>query len=678
MKEPYFKRYSILLAVILFCAALIAALTFAIPKTAKAPCDYSLSGTDGESVASISITDLQQLNALTCVNYTPDEFLIPGSQKQGTPVDLTQNNKFAKRGTFVFIIRNIDPMSPDFLAQSEELTPYLQGDGYWHFTLYIPHVWSACNVYIRSALVERTGEISDYNFINYTEYVYETKTHTDSTEPLFLDLNFYPKQQAITPDALLAATVVTIHYEARSVKGAGMEGIPLIGSDEAVRGAVARDKTLLIILFVLAALISAIFVFVCFLKKTASFLPHLGIVFGIFGIVFSSYVLTEATSFPYLWKFVRTLMCALTMLSAFYALRNKKTPFKVWLAFAVLFHAFCLSVPLLQLLPFDASAWLGFYSLVVTLICSCAIVISVLVYAKQKEVDVIYLINSLLVGITGISLCLPDVNLFAAFSPALWMCAIIIAYTAYLGLCVFIRQEKRLNYLTKNLQSEVQIRTKEMKTMLEERDNLLRFISHDMKKPAASIEHYLGVLRQKEQDSELCKTIDIISRKTNELNRSFTDLSSYAKNSFAAEESRIFDLNELLVRTQEDFEPDCTANGICLKTIPCKISVYAQYNNLYSVIGNIVLNAIEHSECKNILIAAMKKKGVCMLSIADDGKGIDESKDVFMPYYSEAVSENNTGIGLYISRNFMRSMNGELTYRQEDGKLEFLITLPLA
>ena len=74
----------------------------------------------------------------------------------------------------------------------------------------------------------------------------------------------------------------------------------------------------------------------------------------------------------------------------------------------------------------------------------------------------------------------------------------------------------------------------------------------------------------------------------------------------------------------------------------------------------------------------MKKKGICILSIADDGKGIDESKDVFMPYYSETMSENNTGIGLYISRNFMRSMNGELAYRQEDGKLEFLITLPLA
>ena len=171
--KGYLNRYCILLAVGLFCAALIAALTFAIPKTAKTPCDYSLSGTDGESVASISITDLQELNTLTCVNYTPDEFLIPGSQKQGTPVDLTQNNQFARRGTFVFIIRNLDPMSPDFLTQSQALSPYLQGDGYWHFTLYIPRIWSACNVYIRSSLVQRTGEISDYNFINYTEYADE-------------------------------------------------------------------------------------------------------------------------------------------------------------------------------------------------------------------------------------------------------------------------------------------------------------------------------------------------------------------------------------------------------------------------------------------------------------------------------------------------------------------------
>ena len=93
MKGQYLKRYGILLAVSLFCAILIAVLTSAIPKTAKAKPYYDLNGTDGGSVASISIADLQELNALLCVNYTPDEFLIPGSQRQGTPVDLTQNAK---------------------------------------------------------------------------------------------------------------------------------------------------------------------------------------------------------------------------------------------------------------------------------------------------------------------------------------------------------------------------------------------------------------------------------------------------------------------------------------------------------------------------------------------------------------------------------------------------------
>lgn len=47
-------------------------------------------------------------------------------------------------------------------------------------------------------------------------------------------------------------------------------------------------------------------------------------------------------------------------------------------------------------------------------------------------------------------------------------------------------------------------------------------------------------------------------------------------------------------------------------------------------------------------------------------------------YYSESASEKDTGIGLYISRNFMRSANVDLTYRQQDGKPEFLITLHLA
>lgn len=48
---------------------------------------------------------------------------------------------------------------------------------------------------------------------------------------------------------------------------------------------------------------------------------------------------------------------------------------------------------------------------------------------------------------------------------------------------VFLRLEKRNRYLTENLQSEVAIQTRELKAVIEERDDLLRYVSHDMKSP---------------------------------------------------------------------------------------------------------------------------------------------------------------------------------------------------
>lgn len=672
------RRYLFLGTLFLLCTLLVVSLLLGTPRTAVAPSDRSLTGTDGEAVASVPITGLKDLNVLSEVNYTPDEFLQPNSQIQGTPVDLTRKNNFARRGTFVFVIRNIDPASPDFLQQSEALAPYLQGDGSWHFSLYIPLVWSACNIYVRSTLALRVGEIAGYDFIQYTDYSAKTESHADKTEPVVLDLSFYPKQYAISPDPLQAATVVTIHYESSDVQTAGIEGIPLIGAAEDISDTIVYNRLLAIVLFVFAALISAMFIFVCILKRNLSFMPNLGIVFGIFGVLLSSYALSLATPLPFFWKTARTFMLAFTLLSAFHILRDRKFLFRPWLLCISLFAAYCLSVPVLQILPFDFSAWQRAYRIVCILLFSCVTLIFTAFSARRPETEISMLINPLLAGILGIASCFSDANLFALSNPVFWICALLLVYTTYLGGSVFLRQEKKLNYLTKNLQSEIQTRTKEMKEMIEERDKILRYASHDMKKPLQSMEHFLIVLKDRERDPELKKTVDILERKVTELMRNLTDLAKYSKNNFAAEESKTFDLNELLDRAREDFEPDCIANGIHLKILPCKILVYAKYNSLYSAVGNVILNAIEHARCRHIQISALKKKEFCLLSISDDGKGLDGKKDIFYPYYSESSSANNTGIGLYISRNFMRSMNGDLTYKQEEGKLTFFISIPLA
>lgn len=671
-------RYAVLAGVFLFCVALTLILLFNSAAVPVSPCDQNLRGSDGKEIASVSIADLHKLGTFTMVNYTPDEFLLPVSDIRGTPVDLTKENSFAQRGTFIFVVRNIDPTSDEFLQQSEALAPYLQGDGYWHFTLYLPQIWSACNIYVKSVLTHRVGEIENYDFIKYSEYSHTSVEHVDETEPLFIDLSFYPRQQAISPDPLQASTVITIHYESKSVKAAGIEDLPLIGENAAVRTAKANDQNLSTALYVLGILICALYIFVCLLKKTSSFLPHLFIDFGIFGILFSSFILTTACSFPFFWENLRLFMFFFTLFSAFCALRNKNFLFRPWHCILLLMTICTISFPVLQIIPYDFSAWDHWYHIACTVFFSVTTLIFAFLSAGQKECDIAFLVTPVLVACMGIAACLPNISLFAYANPMFWLSAVILLYTAGLGARIFISQEQKLRYLTKNLQSDVHTKTREMKTMLEERDQLLRYVSHDMKKPVQSMQHFLEILRERETDNEQKKTIDIITRKTNELSKNLSDIASYSRNNFAAEESKSFDLNELIELARQNFEPDCTANGIYLKTFPCHIYVYAKYKNLYSVISNIILNSIEHADCRHIWISAQRKRDRCILAITDDGKGIDEGKNVFYPYYSESFSRNNTGLGLYLAKNFMQSMNGDLTYTQEDKKLTFFIDLPLA
>ena len=263
MKKSILFRYALLAALSAASCLLILLLFFLPPKTNQVPFDLSLRGTENTPVASVSIKDLASLNYLPYVNYTPDVFLTPKSEVSGTPVNLSQKHSFAQKGTFLFVIRNLDPTDENFSQQAEALAPVLQGDSSWHFTLHIPKIWSACNVYVNYILTDRIGALSDYDFVEYSDYVGTTSDHVNKTAPLILDLSFYSRQHTIYADPLSAATVVTIHYEAESNNAAGIDGIPVIGSPSDVKSLVSNDQTYSTVAYLLAAFITAILLFIC-------------------------------------------------------------------------------------------------------------------------------------------------------------------------------------------------------------------------------------------------------------------------------------------------------------------------------------------------------------------------------------------------------------------------------
>ena len=254
-----------------------------------------------------------------------------------------------------------------------------------------------------------------------------------------------------------------------------------------------------------------------------------------------------------------------------------------------------------------------------------------------------------------------------------------VVITLVLGLREFIYAEIRNRYLTTNLEKEVAQQTLSLKNVISERDKILLYVSHDMKKTVVGISGSLLDLRQNLSAPELISKVDNLLQKNAELKKDFADLGKYGRQNHFAEQSEILNLSQIVRSVTDDLRPDCEANGIILTvSMPEKLNVYAKKAALRSVISNLVLNAIEHSFCTHLSVTASKSKGMCHLTIVDDGRGVTTDKNIFDPFVSGEPSESNSGLGLFLAKAAIESMHGELTYERRDNLTVFSATLPLA
>jgi two-component system nitrogen regulation sensor histidine kinase NtrY len=102
---------------------------------------------------------------------------------------------------------------------------------------------------------------------------------------------------------------------------------------------------------------------------------------------------------------------------------------------------------------------------------------------------------------------------------------------------------------------------------------------------------------------------------------------------------------------------------------------------LTRVFSNIVLNAQQSvSEGKHVKIEIATKidNGFCMISISDNGNGIDEDliEKVFLPHFS--TKKSGSGIGLAIAKQGIERSGGEIWFESKVGSgTTFYIKLPL-
>jgi C4-dicarboxylate-specific signal transduction histidine kinase len=123
--------------------------------------------------------------------------------------------------------------------------------------------------------------------------------------------------------------------------------------------------------------------------------------------------------------------------------------------------------------------------------------------------------------------------------------------------------------------------------------------------------------------------------------------------------------------------PSLSEEGIeCTWTLdPDLPLVWADRTNLMQVFLNLTTNslrALSQTRAKALSVSARRERHRVLLEFIDNGGGVEHPEQLFHPFQDGAQA---TGLGLYLSRAFMRSFGGELRYKALPSGACFIVEL---
>jgi two-component system sensor kinase FixL len=181
-----------------------------------------------------------------------------------------------------------------------------------------------------------------------------------------------------------------------------------------------------------------------------------------------------------------------------------------------------------------------------------------------------------------------------------------------------------------------------------------------------------GVLRHNQDFDALGSLVETLAKIAS------VELKQSTHSSEAGEAS--VDLHDVLTDLRIVLEPTCEESGIDLRwDLPEHLPlVQADRHSLLQVLLNLTKNsqrALQPISEKIISVSVSVQKDGVRLRVSDNGPGIPPGHKLFQPLQKGADA---TGLGLYLSRAFMRSFRGDLRHDAACPGASFVIDLATA
>lgn len=240
-----------------------------------------------------------------------------------------------------------------------------------------------------------------------------------------------------------------------------------------------------------------------------------------------------------------------------------------------------------------------------------------------------------------------------------------------------------LDLLREKLEDE---KKKEL-NLQKEKQTLILSVSHDIKTPLSAIKLYAKALERnlyeiKEKQTEIAENIN---KKADEIGEFVSEIVKASNEEFLNLEVKKeeFYLQELVDEIVKYYVEKLELLRIpfsCNRVENCLVK--GDLNRAIEVLQNVVENAIKYGDGGYIRIEMTEEEDCRLLTIKNSGCTLkqDEILHIFESFWrgSNTKEQPGSGLGLYICRQLMRKMDGEIYAQEEMGEMQVTAVFRIA
>ncbi|MEU0006939.1 MtrAB system histidine kinase MtrB [Streptomyces sp. NPDC006314] len=247
------------------------------------------------------------------------------------------------------------------------------------------------------------------------------------------------------------------------------------------------------------------------------------------------------------------------------------------------------------------------------------------------------------------------------------------------------RLGEAFNKMAQNLQLKIQ----QLEELSRMQRRFVSDVSHELRTPLTTVRMAADVIHEAREDFDpvTARSAELLADQLDRFESLLADLLEISRfdAGAAALEAEPIDLREVVRRVVSGAQPLAERKGTHIRVVGDQQPVVAEADarRVERVLRNLVVNAVEHGEGKDVIVKLAAAGGAVAIAVRDYGVGLKpgEATRVFSRFWradpARARTTGGTGLGLSIALEDARLHGGWLqAWGEPGGGSQFRLTLP--